>query len=176
MGRRGGHPSSDDRDELMREVESLQKRIHRLQLEHDILKRANDLLKKDEGIDLQNLTNGEKTLLVDALRTTYGLSELLDQLVLAFRAVVGVVARQVHKVDAILQILISVGDDGFEIGIVLLVGGGDVQIPHMHPTHHSWVQNLACCTHVGLWVHRHGLGFRGDQRGRIALGRTHCSA
>ncbi len=64
----------------MREVESLRKRIHRLQLEHDILKKANELLKKDQGIDPQDLTNREKTLLVDALRTTYGLSELLEQL------------------------------------------------------------------------------------------------
>ena len=71
---------SEDRDELMREVESLRKRIHRLQLEHDILKKANELLKKEEGIDLQDLTNREKTLLIDALRTTYGLSELLGQL------------------------------------------------------------------------------------------------
>jgi transposase InsO family protein/transposase-like protein len=80
MSNKAGHPSSDDRDELMREVESLRRRIHRLQLEHDILKKANDLLKKDQGIDPQDLTNGEKTLLVDALRTTYRLSELLEQL------------------------------------------------------------------------------------------------
>jgi transposase InsO family protein/transposase-like protein len=73
-------PSSDDRDELSREVESLRKRIHRLQLEHDILKGANELLKKDQGISPQNLMNLEKTLLVDALRTIYKLSELLEQL------------------------------------------------------------------------------------------------
>lgn len=39
-------PSSDDREDLQREVESLSKRIHRLQLEHDILKKANELPKK----------------------------------------------------------------------------------------------------------------------------------
>lgn len=72
-------PSTNDRDDLEREVESLRKRIHRLQLEHDILKGANELLKKDQGIDPQNLTNREKTLLVDALRTTYKVSELLEQ-------------------------------------------------------------------------------------------------
>jgi putative transposase len=74
------HLPSEGRDELIREVESLRKRIHRLQLEHDILKKANELLKKEEGIDLQDLTNRERTLLIDALRTTYGLSELLEQL------------------------------------------------------------------------------------------------
>jgi len=73
-------PSTDERDELKREVESLHKRIHRLQLEHDILKGANELLKKDQGIDPQSLTNREKTLLVDALRATYKASELLRQL------------------------------------------------------------------------------------------------
>ena len=77
---RDGSPSPDDRDELAREVESLRKRIHRLQLEHDILKGANELLKKDQGINPQILTNREKTLLIDALRTAYKLSELLEQL------------------------------------------------------------------------------------------------
>ncbi len=72
-----GDPPSDDRDELKREVESLRKQIYRLQLEHDILMRANELLKKDEGIDRLVLTNREKTLLIDALRKTYGLFELL---------------------------------------------------------------------------------------------------
>jgi transposase InsO family protein/transposase-like protein len=80
MDKKGRHPTSEDRDELMREVESLRKSIHRLQLEHDILKKANELLKKEEGINLQDLTNREKTLLIDALRTTYELRELLDQL------------------------------------------------------------------------------------------------
>jgi len=46
MPKKSGHPSSEDRDELLREVESLRKRIHQLQLEHDILKKANELLKR----------------------------------------------------------------------------------------------------------------------------------
>ena len=68
----------DDRDELAREVESLRKRIHRLRLEHDILNGANELLKKDQGISPQILTNREKALLIDALRPTYKLSVLLE--------------------------------------------------------------------------------------------------
>jgi transposase InsO family protein/transposase-like protein len=80
MDKNSSHPPSDDRDELKRQVESLRKRIHRLQLEHDLLRRANELLKKDVGIDLQELANREKALLIDALRTTYGLAELLEQL------------------------------------------------------------------------------------------------
>lgn len=74
-------PRSDsDRFALEQEVESLQVRIHRLQLEHDILMKANELLKKDQGVDLQLMTNREKTLLVDALRGDYALSELIAQL------------------------------------------------------------------------------------------------
>jgi putative transposase len=75
--RADGRP--DNRDELDRKVESIRKRIHRLQLEHDILKGTNELLKKDQGIDPQSLTNREKTLLVDALSATYKASELLEQ-------------------------------------------------------------------------------------------------
>ena len=44
--------------------------IRRLQLEKDLLKKANELLKRT-GIDQQDLTNREKTLLVDALKSTY---------------------------------------------------------------------------------------------------------
>lgn len=80
MAKKSHRPLSEERDELIREVESLRKRIHQLQLEHDILKKASELLKKEEGIDPQDLTNQEKTLLIDALRTTYELRELLGQL------------------------------------------------------------------------------------------------
>ena len=72
-----------DREELERQVESLQRDIRQLQLRHDILKKANELLKKDLGVDLQLLSNREKTLLVDALKQTYALSDLLPELDLA---------------------------------------------------------------------------------------------
>lgn len=66
-----------ERKELERQIETLQRDIRRLQLERDILKKANEILKKDPGIDQQLLTNREKTQLVDALRQTYSLTELL---------------------------------------------------------------------------------------------------
>lgn len=50
------------------ELESLQLDVRRLQLEHDLLMRANELIKKETGINRQVLTNREKTLLADALR------------------------------------------------------------------------------------------------------------
>ena len=72
-----------DLTELERQLESLQRDIRHLQLERDLLKKANEIVKKDLGVDLQLLTNREKTLLVDALKKLYGLPELLAQLDLA---------------------------------------------------------------------------------------------
>lgn len=80
MKRRKSPSPEDDREELVAEVETLEKRIHQLQLEHDILVKANELLKKDEGVDPQILSNREKTLLIDALRPAYVLPELLAEL------------------------------------------------------------------------------------------------
>ena len=68
-----------ERDELERELERLQLDVKRLKLEQDILKKANELLKKELGIDQQLLTNREKTQLVDALRSTHALADLLAE-------------------------------------------------------------------------------------------------
>lgn len=76
-------PVETDRNELERQVEVLRRDIRNLQLEHDLLKKANELLKKDLGVDLQCLSNREKTMLVDALREEYELTELLKQVDLA---------------------------------------------------------------------------------------------
>ena len=64
-------PPDPERAELERQVESLRRDVRQLQLEHDILKKANELLKKGLGVDLPLLTNREKAVLVDALRKTY---------------------------------------------------------------------------------------------------------
>ena len=66
-----------ERAELEHQVESLRHDIWQLQLEHDILKKANELLKKGLGVDPQLLSNQEKTMLVDALKQTYALTKLL---------------------------------------------------------------------------------------------------
>ncbi len=76
-------PPAPERAELERQLESLQRDIRQLQLERDLLKKANELLKKGLGVDLHLLTNREKTLLVDALKERYALPELLAQLDLA---------------------------------------------------------------------------------------------
>ena len=77
MKRQQDAPASLDRVELEQQLETLRRDIQRLQLEKDLLKKANELLKKELGIDRQSLTNREKTQLVDALRPIYTLTELL---------------------------------------------------------------------------------------------------
>jgi len=74
-----GSTAGPERAELERQLEELRREVRRLQLEQDILKKANELPKKDTGINRQNLSNREKTMLVDALRQTYDLAELLDE-------------------------------------------------------------------------------------------------
>jgi transposase InsO family protein/transposase-like protein len=70
-------PASGDADALRAEVKALEKRVHELQLEHDILVKASEIVKKDHGVNPQTLSNREKTLLVDALKDAYRRSELL---------------------------------------------------------------------------------------------------
>jgi transposase InsO family protein/transposase-like protein len=70
-------PASTDRAELEQQLETLRRDIRRLQLEKEVLQKASELIKKESGIDRQPLTNREKTVLVDALRPTCTLAELL---------------------------------------------------------------------------------------------------
>ena len=49
-------------------------------MEHDILKKADELIKKEPGISAGPLTNREKTKIADALRETYPLLALLSNL------------------------------------------------------------------------------------------------
>lgn len=76
--RKSGKPKlTDDRDELLAEVESLKKQIYRQQMELDILNKAAEIIKKGQGIDPRTLPNKEKASLIDALRMKYPLNELL---------------------------------------------------------------------------------------------------
>lgn len=83
MNRQDDRPSEPEREELERQLETLRRDVRNLQLEHDLLKKANELLKKGLGVDLQLLTNREKTLLVDALKQVHALPDLLTRLGLA---------------------------------------------------------------------------------------------
>ena len=77
MKRQQDPPASPDLTALEQQLETLQRDIRRLQLEKDLLKKAKKLSKKGLGIDRQSLTNRETTQLIDALRPTYPLTELL---------------------------------------------------------------------------------------------------
>lgn len=77
MKRQQDAPARSDQAELEQQLEALRRDVRRLQLEKDLLKKANEILKKELGIDRQSLTNREKAQLIDALRATYTLSELL---------------------------------------------------------------------------------------------------
>ena len=70
----------DDKDALMAELSNLKDQIYRQQMELDILKKASEIIKKGQGVDQKDLTNREKSNLIDALRTTYPLNNLLDMI------------------------------------------------------------------------------------------------
>lgn len=72
---------SELKDEVARlkiEAESLNQEIYRLQLERDVLEKAAEIIKKDQGVNLKTLTNHEKAIVIDALRDKYRLKELLE--------------------------------------------------------------------------------------------------
>lgn len=83
MKRQSSTPADPDRKQVEQQLEVLKGELRRLQLEHDLLKKANEILKKDLGVNLQLLSNREKTMLVDALRPVHALKELLATLGLA---------------------------------------------------------------------------------------------
>ena len=56
------------KEELEAKLLNLQDDIYRLQMQKDILEKAAEIIKKDRGINLKNLTNKEKAILIDALR------------------------------------------------------------------------------------------------------------
>src|SRR3989338_5660257 len=55
-------PQAQESEELERQVEILRHEVRQLRLEQDLLNKANELLKKGLGVDLQLLSNREKTL------------------------------------------------------------------------------------------------------------------
>lgn len=64
-------------ENLEAEVMSLKNQIHMLELEKDILEKTIDIIKKDPGINPENLTIKEKAIVIGALRDRYKLKELL---------------------------------------------------------------------------------------------------
>ena len=65
------------------ERDELQHEVYRLQMERDILEAASAVIKKEQGVNLEELTNREKAEIINALRQRYQLNELLDALCIA---------------------------------------------------------------------------------------------
>ena len=63
--------------ELEEKNRELEERRRHAEIELACLEKAAELLKKDQGISLERLTNKEKALVIDALRERYRLKELL---------------------------------------------------------------------------------------------------
>lgn len=83
MRRKKSAASNPEIEELERQRAALQRNIRELQIEHDLLKSASELIKRDLGGDLQSLSNREKTMLIVALTNQYRPSALLMRLRLA---------------------------------------------------------------------------------------------
>ena len=69
-----------DKTRLECELHKLQEDVYRLQMQKDILEKAGKIIKKDQGISLDELSNREKALLIDALRDRYRLKDLLYEI------------------------------------------------------------------------------------------------
>ena len=67
-----------EKAELEAKIKHLENDVYKLRLERDVLEKAGDILKKEMGISLDELSNREKVFLVDALRNKYKLNELLS--------------------------------------------------------------------------------------------------
>jgi len=72
-----------DASESSDDAKALAEKVHRLQLEVDILKETLNIIKKDPGVDFSSLKNKEKTRIVNALKDLYSLDEILDAIGLA---------------------------------------------------------------------------------------------
>lgn len=59
-------------------VDALKREVEALRLENAILEQKIDILKKDPGVDVRDLTNREKSRMIGALRGTFPLKTLLD--------------------------------------------------------------------------------------------------
>ena len=65
---------------LEEERERLKQEVQKLQMERDALEVAGIMLKKYGGIDLTTMSNREKTIVIDALKEKYRLSDLFEML------------------------------------------------------------------------------------------------
>lgn len=70
----------EEKSILEKQVDDLKKSVYRLQLERDILEKATEILKKDEGINLNAISNRKKAEIIDALKKKHRLKDLFELL------------------------------------------------------------------------------------------------
>jgi transposase InsO family protein len=78
MKRPNKQPKPDEKDALEAQLFELKEQVYYQKMELDVLRKASELLKKEQGIDQKDLTSKEKTVLIDALRESYPLNLLLS--------------------------------------------------------------------------------------------------
>lgn len=62
---------------LTKQAEILKKEVYELQIERDVLQKTSNIIKKEQGINFQTLSNREKAIVINALRKKYPLKDLL---------------------------------------------------------------------------------------------------
>lgn len=102
--------------DLEKQVKELQQQVHKLRLEKDALETASELLKKANGINLQQLSNREKAMIIDALRDRYCLKELLHLFHLAKSSYFyqQEVMKQPNKYCALREMIVRIFQDSRE--------------------------------------------------------------
>lgn len=73
----------EEKARMLAEMKTLNVQIQRARLELDLLEAAAEIIKKGQGVDLAQLANREKAMLVDALRSRHSLSSVLAALKLS---------------------------------------------------------------------------------------------
>lgn len=71
------------KQELINNIKDLRKEHIKLEMENKILKKANELIKKDLGANFNNLTNRDKTIIISVLTPEYKVNNLLKAIKLA---------------------------------------------------------------------------------------------
>lgn len=69
--------------EANEKLDEINKKVADARLEYEVLEKAAKIIKKDEGIDVNLLTNREKAIVINALRKRYSLYKLLKTLKMA---------------------------------------------------------------------------------------------
>lgn len=71
---------NSSKEEILSEIEKLKKERNELELESNILRKANEFTKKEIDVNYGNLTNKEKNTVINALKDKYNTKILLNKL------------------------------------------------------------------------------------------------